>query len=379
MERVLVAMSGGVDSSVAIALLHRAGYQVIGVTMRLSTLEDPDLPGPFRSCCSLEDVDDARAVCQVLGVPHYTLNFEREFEAYVIEAFCQEYARGRTPNPCLLCNQELKFRFLLERAEALGFDKLATGHYARVVRDDQGYHLLRASDPSKDQSYVLFSLGQAQLSRILFPVGEFTKDEVRRIAAEMDLPVADKPDSQDICFIPSGDYRSFLQKRLGAFEPGEIVDLEGRVLGKHRGIPYYTVGQRQGLGLATGERLYVVEIDAANNRLIVGPEEALFATALIAEDVRFTSDRVPEEPLAVSARIRYRTAEVPAEVVGLPGQRALVRFAEPVRAVTPGQAVVFYRGDEVLGGGTISACLRRDSEFSTGAPILRSNEVAHAL
>ena len=355
--KIVVAMSGGVDSSVAAALLHAEGYDVVGVTMRLWTLTDESLPGPFRSCCSVEDVDDARQVCQTLGVPHYSLNFEREFQAYVVDYFCSEYERGRTPNPCLACNQDLKFHFLLERANALGIERLATGHYARTLYRDGAHRLVKAADARKDQSYVLFMLGQEALSRVQFPLGGLTKAETRAIAGELCLPTAEKADSQDICFIPSGDYRAFVEERVRC-EPGEMVHVDGRVLGEHRGLTNYTVGQRHGLGIAAGERVYVVALDVGENRLIVGPEQALYAVALDAELVSFVSGEVPSAGTEVSVKVRSHAPEVPAMMFPYEGRRARVRFAEPQRAITPGQAVVFYDGEEVLGGGLIASTER---------------------
>ncbi|MFQ5879509.1 MAG: tRNA 2-thiouridine(34) synthase MnmA [Dehalococcoidia bacterium] len=356
-KRVIVAMSGGVDSATAAALLVRQGYEVIGITMRLWTLEDYEAPMHQRRCCSVEDTDDAHAVCQVLGIPHYALNLEREFREYVVDYFCQEHQRGRTPNPCLACNEHIKFRPLLAKALALEADYLATGHYVRVVRGQQGYELRRARDASKDQSYVLYMLGQAELSRLLFPVGDYTKGEIRRIAAAMGLPVADKPDSADICFIPDGDYRAFVAQYAAA-EPGEMVDSSGRLLGQHDGISGYTIGQRRGLGIAAGEPLYVVDICSETNTVVVGPEEELLVDLLWAEEVSFVAGAAPVGPLRVEAKSRYRSGVVPA-VLTVTGDRAELRPDAPVRAVSPGQAVVFYQGDKVLGGGIIAAAGRR--------------------
>ncbi|MDP2728405.1 MAG: tRNA 2-thiouridine(34) synthase MnmA [Dehalococcoidia bacterium] len=351
---VVVAMSGGVDSSVAAALLSRAGHRVIGVTMRLWDGEDG--PAFSRTCCSLDSIEDARRVCQVLGIPFYPLNLTREFQKYVIDYFCQEYQVGRTPNPCLACNRFVKFSFLLGRARALGADFLATGHYARVEFRDGRYHLLRALDPAKDQSYVLYTLGQEELARLLFPVGDYHKGEIRRLAQEWGLPVAQKPDSQEVCFVTEGDYRDFLADRVH-FSPGPVVDQEGHELGSHRGLPFYTVGQRRGLGLALGQPYYVVGLDQPRNTLVVGPQEALEASALLAGEVSFVSGKLPQETVQVEAQIRYRSPAVPA-VLSPVANGFRVDFAQPQRAVTPGQAVVFYLGEEVLGGGTIEAALR---------------------
>ncbi len=347
-------MSGGVDSSVAAALLLEQGYEVIGITMRLWTQEDPSAPRYQRRCCSVEDTDDARAAAETLGIRHYVLNMEREFAAEVVQPFVEEYARGRTPNPCLACNQRVKFRPLMAQATALGAHYLATGHYARIRRNGQGYELWRAADGAKDQSYVLYTLGQDELARVLFPVGDYQKPQVREIARQLELPNAEKPDSADICFIPSGDYPAFVAQRVGT-RPGPIVDTAGRVIGQHEGIVGYTVGQRRRLPARGGQGpLYVIDVDAAANAVVAGPPERLLAEGLIAEDVCFVSGRAPNGQTPVLAQIRYRGAPVPASLVVRGGGTAEVRFQEPQRAVTPGQAVVFYDGPRVLGGGTIA-------------------------
>ncbi|MEX0799880.1 MAG: tRNA 2-thiouridine(34) synthase MnmA [Dehalococcoidia bacterium] len=348
--RVVVAMSGGVDSSVAAALLAEQGYEVVGVTMRLWTEDDPSAARHHRRCCSVEDTDDARAACDVLDVPHYVLNLEREFAAGVVDTFVQEYTRGRTPNPCLECNDRVKFRPLLEHALALEADHLATGHYARVRRAERGYELWRAADETKDQSYVLYTLGQRELERTLFPLGDLPKDEVRAIARRHALPNADKPDSADICFIPSGDYRSFVRERVGV-TPGRIVDTAGNAVGDHEGIAGYTVGQRRGLpARGGGEPLFVLELDAGSNEVIVGPQEELLADGLIADELSFVAGEAAAGAFRAQARIRYRSTPAAATVT-VRGSEAEVRFERPQRAVTPGQAVVFYDGDRVLGGG----------------------------
>lgn len=350
--RVVVAMSGGVDSAVAAGLLAREGYEVIGVTMRLWTLEDPEAPRHRRRCCSVEDTDDAREAAQALGIPHYVLNLERRFQESVVDYFCREYQRGRTPNPCLACNEHVKFDALLSRAVALEADFLATGHYARIDHVNGRYRLLRAVDGEKDQSYVLFMLGQAQLSRLLFPIGHHLKTEVRRLAAEMGLSVADKAESADICFIPDNDYRAFIAGRLGQ-QAGDIRDGQGRIVGRHEGVAAFTVGQRRGLGVAVGERRFVTAIDPARNLVTIGPEDELLADDLWAEHVRWVAGRPPPPGAAVEAKIRYRTPAAPAEVHPQ-GDDAHVVFRQPQRAITPGQAVVFYQGEEVLGGGIIA-------------------------
>jgi tRNA-specific 2-thiouridylase len=362
--RIVVAMSGGVDSAVAAGLLARQGYEVIGVTMRLWTLSDPDSPRHRRGCCSVEDTDDAREAAQALGIPHYVLNLERRFQESVVDYFCREYQRGRTPNPCLACNEHVKFDALLSRAVALEADFLATGHYARIDRVDGRYRLLRAVDGEKDQSYVLFMLGQAQLSRLLFPIGHHRKAEVRRLAAEMGLPVAEKPESTDICFIPDNDYRAFLASRLGQ-QAGEIRDGEGRVIGRHDGVAAFTVGQRRGLGVALGDRRFVTAIDPARNLVTIGSEDELLSDELWAEDVRWVSGKPPLLGAAVEAKIRYRTPAAPAKLYP-EGEGARVLFREPQRAITPGQAVAFYQDDEVVGGGIIARSGRCDGSRGNG-------------
>lgn len=351
--RVVVAMSGGVDSSVAAGLLVEQGYDVVGITMRLWTEEDASASRHHRRCCSVEDTDDAKAAAATLGIRHYVLNLERQFKEDVVDYFVGEYARGRTPNPCLACNDKVKFQPLLEHAIALQAGYLATGHYVRVRHSDDGHELLRAVDPSKDQSYVLFTLGQRELARTLFPVGEYPKDEIRNLARKWGLPNADKPDSADICFIPSGDYRAFVRDRVPA-AAGAIVDSSGSQVGEHAGIAGYTIGQRKGLpSRGGGEPLFVVDLEADTNTVVVGENEDLMATGLEAEDVTFVSGEMPDGPFAAQARIRYR-GEPGAATVTVEGSRAEVRFERPQRAVTPGQAVVFYDGERVLGGGTIA-------------------------
>ncbi len=359
--KAVVAMSGGVDSAVAAALLHSEGYDVVGITMRLWTLERDDIPTPHRTCCSVESVEDAQRVCEILGVPHYFMNFERPFKTHVVDYFTSEYARGRTPNPCLACNQYVKFDALMAKAVALGADYLATGHYARITERDGAYRLLRAVDHEKDQSYVLYTLKQEEMKRLLLPVGHYSKPEIRGIASDFKLPLADKPDSQDICFIPDRNYSNFVAERVPA-RNGPIVDTSGKVVGTHKGIIYYTVGQRQGLGIASPQRLYVIDIDAENNTVIVGPEEDLFCVGLLAEEVNMISGDPLAGSLRASVKLRYRAAEAEAEVHPTQDGCVEVRFIEPQRAVSPGQAVVFYKGDEVIGGGTISKSIRTLSE-----------------
>lgn len=352
MARVIVGMSGGVDSSVAAALLVEQGHEVIGVTMRLWTLHDGDaLPGK-QKCCSVEDVDDAVAVAQALDIPHYVLNFEQQFQEHVVDYFVDEYARGRTPNPCLACNEFIKYRTLLDRAVALDADYLATGHYARVDHGAARHRLLRAADDAKDQSYVLYTLGQAELARLLFPIGDFRKDEVRNIAARLKLPVADKPDSEEICFVPNNDYRTFLAERIPA-AAGAIVDVtSGATVGEHAGITGFTVGQRKGLG-AFGAPRYVVGLEPERNLVLIGPDEVLHTREATAERLRFVDGSPPTGKTRIEAKVRYKSRPAPATLL-VQGEQATVIFDEPQRAITPGQAIVFYDGDEVLGGGTIA-------------------------
>jgi tRNA-specific 2-thiouridylase len=350
---VIVAMSGGVDSSTAAALLVHQGYEVSGVTMRLWRPENPDALVDRRRCCSPQEIEDARTVCHALGIPHRVLNFEPEFASAVVDYFCQEYLRGRTPNPCLACNQYIKFRLLLPKALALGADYLATGHYCRIVRNDDSHELWRARGEGKDQSYVLYMLGQEELPRLLFPLGDYTKEEVRRMAAEMGLPVASKTDSADICFLPRGDYRAFLAKRFPQ-RAGDIVDSSGRVVGRHEGIAGYTVGQRRGLPARGGrEPLYVLSVNPVTNNVVAGSGDELLSDVLWAEKLSFVSGQAPPGPLTVEAKIRYRSQAASA-LLTLDDGRAEVRFERPQRAITPGQAVVFYQGEKVVGGGIIT-------------------------
>jgi tRNA-specific 2-thiouridylase len=353
--RVVVGMSGGVDSCVAAALLHEQGYDVIGITMRLWTLEDQQAAPGRQHCCSPEDADDAREVAGLLGFPHYVQNFERVFRTRVVDYFVEEYSRGRTPNPCLACNEHIKFAALLDRARALDADYLATGHYARRSACSSGYGLHRAVDLDKDQSYVLYTLGQEELRRLLLPLGEYTKAQVRAIARRLDLPVAEKADSEEICFVPDNNYRNFLRERVPVSR-GEIVDAGGHVLGEHQGIVEYTVGQRRGLG-AFGDRRYVIALQPAANRVVIGSEADLLSTSLLAGRIHWVCGAPPANGSAAAVKIRSRSTPAPARL-HLVADGVEVRFETPQRAVTPGQAAVFYAGDQVLGGGIIERSWR---------------------
>jgi tRNA-specific 2-thiouridylase len=351
-------MSGGVDSSVAAALLVEQGYDVVGVTLRVWPWQEAADPAQrFGSCCGTEATDDARRVARALGIPHYLLNAEAEFGRAVIDPFADAYRAGRTPVPCVACNSELKFGSLLRRAAAWDATAVATGHYARVTRDGAtGRHLLwRGRDVRKDQTDFLWPLTQAQLAAARFPVGDLTKDEVRAYARRLGLATADKPESQEICFVPDHDYRGFLRRRdPDVFRAGAIVDRRGTVLGTHGGLANYTIGQRKGLGLATGRSLYVLDLDPGTNTVTVGAAADLERARLSARSVNFIACERPREPLRVEARIRHNHAAAPASVRALPDSAAEVVFDVPQRAVTPGQSVVWYRGDLVIGGGIIT-------------------------
>jgi tRNA-uridine 2-sulfurtransferase len=365
--KIAVAMSGGVDSSAAAALLLAEGHELVGFTMQLwnqrrgLNLDEDGEPLPSR-CCSLDDVYDARRVAGELGFPFYVLNLERDFERDVVEPFVRSYLAGETPIPCVACNSRLKFASLDRLARSLGCDKVATGHYARVELDAGAnrHRLLRGLDRRKDQTYFLWELTQGQLSRALFPLGSMTKDEARSAARAHNLGVAAKRESQEICFVPDGDYAGFIDRYLEAEERegerpprGEVVDTEGRAIGEHEGVHRYTVGQRRGIGVSRPLPLYVVRVEPERNRVVVGHADDLLASEFTAAGTNWVAFDEPENPVRADVRVRYRHEEAPATIIPLGGGRVRVRFDEPQRAVTPGQATVFYRGEEVLGGGWI--------------------------
>jgi tRNA-specific 2-thiouridylase len=357
-ERVVVGMSGGVDSSVAAALLVEQGFDVVGITLRVWPWREPtEATRKFGSCCSPESVDDARAVARRLGIPYYLLNSEAEFERAVIEPFARAYAAGRTPVPCVACNREVKFGSLLQRARAWDAAAVATGHYARITRDaESGRFLLwRGRDARKDQSDFLWPLTQAQLAAARFPIGALSKDVVRAKARALGLVTAEKPESQEICFIPDDDYRGFLRRRMPeAFAPGPILDGQGTVLGRHQGLANYTVGQRRGLGLAAGRPLYVTALDPSRNAVVVGEADRVEVEQLRAEQVNLIARPTLSGPLAVAAKIRHSHEPAAATIEPLEPGAVLVRFERPQRAPAPGQSVVFYQGDLVVGGGVIA-------------------------
>lgn len=359
-KKAIVAMSGGVDSSVAAYLMKADGYDCIGVTMKL--LDNSIVGEPVdKTCCSLDDTEDARSVAYSLGMMHYVFGFSDKFEKMVIDRFVSAYERGTTPNPCIDCNRYMKFGLLMHRAEELGCDCVATGHYARVEKDEKSgrYLLKKAFDITKDQSYVLYSMTQEQLTHIRLPLGKLTKKEVKRMAEEQGFINAKKRESQDICFVEDGDYASFIEKRTGIVYPeGNFIDRDGKVLGRHRGIIRYTVGQRRGLGLALSRPMYVCAVNPEDNTVVLGEEEELYSRELTAEDCNFISVPSIETPMRVRAKIRYRRPEEWATVIQTDEGKLSVVFDEPQRAVTKGQAVVLYDGDVVVGGGTISDVIR---------------------
>ncbi len=351
--RVVVAMSGGVDSSVTAALLVGQGFDVVGATLQL--YDHGAAVGRKGACCAGRDIHDARRVADALGIPHYVLDYERRFRHAVIDDFADAYLRGETPIPCVRCNQTVKFRDLMATARDLGADALATGHYVRREAGADGPALYRAADPRRDQSYFLFATTRDQLAYVRFPLGNTPKDETRAIARRLGLAVADKPDSQDICFVPRGNYAAVIERlRPGAQLPGDIVHVDGRVLGRHAGVARFTVGQRRGLGIAWDEPLYVVRLEPAARRVVVGPRAALAGARLTIREVNWLGDGAfPDEPIAVAVKLRATQAAVPATVSGLGGGRAEVVLDAPQAAIAPGQACVMYRGERVLGGGWI--------------------------
>jgi len=373
--KIAVAMSGGVDSSAAAAILKEQGHELVGFTMQLwnqrrgISVDENGEPLPSR-CCSLDDVYDARRVAEELGFPFYVLNLEREFERDVVQPFVTSYLQGETPIPCVACNSRLKFASLDRLASSLGCEKVATGHYARVEfkPETKRFQLLRGRDPQKDQSYFLWELTQEQLSRSMFPLGEMSKPEARDAARRNELAVAEKSESQEICFVPDGDYAGFIDRYLeveaqqdrlpGA---GEILNTAGEVIGAHTGIHHYTVGQRRGIGIAAAQPLYVSGIDSARNRIIVGEQDELLSDEFTAAGVNWIACENPSDPVRAEVRVRYRHTAAPATITPKPENRALAKFDEPQRAISPGQATVFYRGDEVVGGGWIVKNRRQEA------------------
>ncbi len=354
--KVVVAMSGGVDSSVAAAILKEQGYQVIGVTMQLWPHDrQAEEAERFGGCCGTSAVEDAKKVAYKLGIPHYVMNFRDIFAEKVIDYFCREYGAGRTPNPCIKCNQYVKFDALMEKAKGLGVDLVATGHYARIEKGANGRNLLKKGlDRRKDQSYVLYTMTQEQLAHTLMPVGSLTKAKVRQTARELELPVAEKAESQEICFIPDDNYPAFLQARIPqAVKSGPILDKESRSLGEHRGILFYTIGQRRRLGIAAKEPLYVTAIDRDRNAIVVGSKKEVYGDELIAFELNWISIPGLNEPIRAKTKIRYLHNEAAATIEPLGRDRVRVKFTEPQMAITPGQAVVFYDNDTVIGGGVI--------------------------
>jgi tRNA-specific 2-thiouridylase len=348
-NQVAIALSGGVDSAVAAILLKSSGYEVIGLHMHLSgsgpQLEQKDIKND-----SEKTIDQLQLLCSLIDIPFYVIELHEEFERHVIDYFCAEYNVGRTPNPCVVCNHRIKFGYLFQKAESMGAHYMATGHYARVNYHDGAYRLYKGIDKNKDQSYMLYRLDQNKLEKIIFPLGTYTKDQVRSLARQKKLPVADNPSSQDICFI-SGEYGEFLNQKDRSI-PGDIVDSDGKVIGRHKGIIYYTVGQRHGLGIAAAEPVYIIDIQAETNRVVIGKEKELYRRELDAKDITWVSGNSPIRPIAVTVKVRYRAIEANATIYPQTDS-ARVLFNQPQRAVAPGQSAVFYHDDEVIGGGII--------------------------
>jgi len=371
-KTVVVAMSGGVDSSVAAVLLHKQGFNVIGVTMRLFPYEDNTASKLNKSCCSLDDVEDARSVCRQIGAKHYFLNFEKEFNEHVINYFVSEYQKGRTPFPCLACNDRLKFDFLLKRAEFLKADYIATGHYATILKNNDKFELIKGKDETKDQSYVLFNLNQKILNKLKLPIGIYPKTKIREIATEFGLINADKPDSQDICFIPDRDYKKYIDKKVKKTE-GSIINSSGKILGKHDGIHNFTIGQRKGLGIESdGKPLFVTNIYSDNNNVEVGPPKELMKNNVLMSSVNFISGEKPSDDIKLEAKIRYKSFPASGRLVHLENGDAKFIFDDPQRAITPGQALVFYKENMVLGGGFIEFDKSSNQSISTQAVKLSS-------
>lgn len=362
-RRVVIGMSGGVDSSVAAALLVEQGYDVVGITIKTYNYEEVGgNAANDSSCCSLDGINDARTVCLDLGIPHYVVDFSRPFKEHVIDRFVGEYLAGNTPNPCVICNRKIKWEELIRKGLALGADHVAMGHYARLRHDaDSGrYWIARGEDASKDQSYALWAVSQESLARTLFPLGELSKDEARRIAERLGVRTAQKQESYEICFIPDNDYTRFLRENVDGLDDrvkGGDVMFEGKKIGEHDGYPFYTIGQRRGLNVAVGEPVFVTEIDAPGNTITVGRQEDLLHRGCIVREVNMQKYPFPESPLRVTAKIRYKDEGAPAELRPLPDGRVELLFDEPRRAITRGQSTVWYEGDDVVGGGVIEAVL----------------------
>lgn len=356
-KKVVIGMSGGVDSSVAAYLLKEQGYDVIGIMMRLA----PDIKEYEEcetSCCSLSAVDDARKVADTLDIPFYVMNFKKEFNEYVIKPFVEEYTKGNTPNPCIVCNKHIKFEAFLRKAKGLGADFIATGHYARIEKEGERYLLKKAKDPKKDQSYVLYNLTQQQLSHTLMPCSKYTKEEIRTLAEKIGLKVHNKKDSQEICFIPDNNHGKFIQNYTNqGVKTGDFVDKEGTILGKHKGIIYYTIGQRKGLGIALGRPVFVTDINPYTNQVVLGDEEEIFKSELLASDINFIPFDKLERPMEVEAKIRYSSKPSKAIIIPDKDDKVRVVFDEKQRAITKGQSVVFYQEDLVIGGGVIEKIL----------------------
>jgi tRNA-uridine 2-sulfurtransferase len=356
-NRVVIGMSGGVDSSVAAALLLEAGYEVIGVTMQIWPEQDSDKTEKEGGCCSLSAVDDARRVANKLGIPYYVMNFKDIFEKKVVDYFIKEYTQGKTPNPCIACNRYVKFEELLKRSLALDSFYVATGHYAKITYDQdlKRYLIKKSVTAAKDQTYALYNMSQFQLEHTLMPLGDYTKEQTRAMAEQLEMDVASKPDSQEICFVENDDYGNFINQRVpGTIKPGNFVDIKGNILGVHKGIAHYTIGQRKGLGIALGWPAYVVDIRPHSNTVVLGTGDEVFGKALIAGDLNYIPFDKLEAPLEVNAKIRYSAKEAPALLIPQQDGQVKVEFVTPQRAITPGQSIVFYKEDIVVGGGIIT-------------------------